>query len=184
MNTSVAVAYTSREQVQVYRFSPAVSVLVPLGAVFLQAFVPVFLGRILHLDKHVFEVVDLPLLVTVFFAIARRGQITGLFTGGVIGLLQDALTRGLLGVYGIAKTIIGYMASSLGAKIDAENPGSRLLMTFVFYLIHQVIFFLVAHGLAGDTSEIRWTHTLILAGVNGFVAIPVFSILDRFKQRA
>ncbi len=180
----MAVAYTSREQVQVYRFSPVISVLVPLGAVFLQAFVPVFLGRILHVDKHIFEVIDLPLLVTIFFAVARRGQITGLFTGGIIGLLQDALTRGLLGVYGIAKTVIGYMASSLGAKIDAENPGSRLLMTFVFYMIHQVMFFLVSHGLAGEASDIRWAHALILAAVNGVVAIPVFSILDRFKQRA
>jgi rod shape-determining protein MreD len=180
----VTVSYTSREQVQVYRFSPAVSILVPLIAVFLQAFIPVFLGRILHLDKHIFEVIDLPLLVTIFFAVARRGPISGLFTGGAVGLLQDALNHGLLGVYGIAKTVIGYMASSLGVKIDVENPGTRLLMTFSFYVIHQVIFFLIARGLAGDmSSQLRWPHIVILGVFNGLVAIPVFAILDRFKQR-
>ena len=113
------ITYTSGEQVEVYRFSIPVTIGVPLVALFLQAWLP------LHI--HFFSVFDLPLLVTIFFAMARRSQVAGLLTGGIIGLLQDSLTHQPIGVYGIAKTIVGYGASSLGIKLDVENAGARFL---------------------------------------------------------
>src|SRR6266496_4704984 len=109
---SVAVTYTSREQIEVYRFSWPVAVAVPLLAIFLQAFIPLRLPF--------FSIFDLPLLVVIFFAMARRSQVAGLVTGAVIGILQDSLTHHPLGVYGIAKTVVGYGASSLGVKLDVE----------------------------------------------------------------
>jgi hypothetical protein len=33
-------------------------------------------------------------------------------------------------------------------KLDVDNPGSRLLMLFGFYLLHQIIYLAVARGLA------------------------------------
>lgn len=171
------VSYTSRDQIEVYRFSASVAICVPLAAILLQAFIPVYL--------HFFEVFDLPLLVTIFFAVSRRSPVTGLLTGGCIGLLQDSLTRHPLGVYGIAKTIIGYVASSLGVKIDVENPGTRLIMTFVFYLMHETLYFVVARGLVQQQDlHWRWTHLLIAALANGMLAIPLFAFLDRLKHRA
>ncbi len=173
----MTVSYTSREQIEVYRFSAAAAVGIPLGAILLQAFIPVYL--------HFFQIFDLPLLVTIFFAVSRRSPVTGLLTGGCIGLLQDSLTRHPLGVYGIAKTIIGYVASSLGVKIDVENPGTRLIMTFAFYLLHESVYFLVARGLVQQQDlHWRWTHILIAALANGLLAIPLFAFLDRLKRRA
>jgi len=75
---SVPITYTSNEQVEVYRFSLPVAILVPLLAVFLQAFVP--------LRFHFFSIFDLPLLVVIFFAVARRSPVAGLLTGAAIGL--------------------------------------------------------------------------------------------------
>ncbi len=173
----MTVSYTSREQIEVYRFNLGTAVAITLGAIILQAFVPTYV--------HLFAAFDLPLLVTIFFGISRRNAVTGLLTGGVIGLLQDSLTHQPLGVYGMAKTIIGYIASSLGVKIDVENPGSRLIMTFIFYLLHEAIFFLVARGLVQQTDlHWRWTHELVAALANGLLAIPLFAFLDRFKRRA
>lgn len=173
----MTVSYTSREQIEVYRFNLATAVGITLAAIFLQVFLPTYV--------HFFSVFDLPLLVTIFFAVARRNAVTGLLTGGVIGLVQDSLTHQPLGVYGIAKTVIGYVASSLGAKIDVENPGSRLIMTFVFYLLHEVIFFAVARGLVQQPDlHWRWSHELVGALANGLLAIPLFAFLDRFKRRA
>ena len=37
------------------------------------------------------ELIDLPLLVTIYFGVSRRNPVTGLFLGGTIGILQDAL---------------------------------------------------------------------------------------------
>ncbi|HWR34791.1 MAG TPA: rod shape-determining protein MreD [Clostridia bacterium] len=170
-----SVSYTSREQIEVYRFSLPVAIGVPLLAIFLQAFLPV---RI-----HFFSIFDLPLLVTIFFAVARRNPVTGLLTGSIIGLVQDALSHHPLGVYGIAKTVVGYVASSLGVKIDVENPGSRFMMTFAFYIVHNAIYFAIMRGLARQNLGWHWGHEFGSALANAVMAVVVFAMLDRFKQR-
>src|SRR5439155_23265747 len=82
---SVPITYTSGEQVEVYRFSVPATILIPLIALFLQAW--------LSLGLPFFSMFDLPLLVTIAFAMARRGHISGLLTGSVIGLRQALLTH-------------------------------------------------------------------------------------------
>jgi rod shape-determining protein MreD len=172
----VPITYTSNEQVEVYRFNIPTAVLIPLVAVFLQAFVP--------LKLHFFSIFDLPLLVVIFFAVARRSQVSGMLTGATIGLLQDALTPSLpIGVYGIANTIVGYGASSLGVKIDVENAGSRLLVTLFFYVVHEIVYFAVARGMVGLTLHWSWLHELGSALANAILAVMIFAVLDRFKQR-
>src|SRR5438270_5969941 len=135
------ITYTSGEQVEVYRFSIPVTIGVPLIAFFLQAFVP--------LRFPFFSMFDLPLLVTIFFGMARRNPVTGLLTGGIIGLLQDSLTHQAIGIYGIAKTVVGYGASSLGVKLAVENAGSRFLFDVVFDVTRVVVYCLVSCGLVG-----------------------------------
>lgn len=163
------------DRIEVFRFNPAVVVVVVLLALILQAFLPVKL--------HFFNAFDLPLIVTIFFAVARRSQVTGCLTGAVIGLLQDSLSDQPLGVFGISKSIVGYAASSLGAKIDVENPGSRLLMTFGFYLLHDAIYMVIARGLVGIQQQWLWTHELRNALANAVLAIVIFAVLDKFKQQ-
>jgi len=172
----VAITYTSREEIEVHRFPLAASVGVSLLALLMQAFLP---ARI-----HWFEIFDLPLLVTIFFAMARRNPVTGLLTGAVIGLLQDSLTHNPLGVFGIAKTVVGYIASSLGVRIDVQNPGVRLGITFAFYQFHQAVYFLVVRGMMGQPLEWRWGHELMAGAANGVLAVVLFAGLDRLKQRA
>ena len=170
------ITYTSGEQVEVYRFSIPVTIGVPLIAFFLQAFVP--------LRFPFFSMFDLPLLVTIFFGMARRNPVTGLLTGGIIGLLQDSLTHQAIGIYGIAKTVVGYGASSLGVKLDVENAGSRFLVTLVFYVTHEIVYFMVARGLVGQNLRWSWSHELWAALANAFFGVFLFAVLDRFKQRA
>lgn len=166
---------TSREQIEVYRFSFPVAFGLPLAALLLQAFLP--------LRLRFFAAFDLPLLVTIYFAVGRRNQVSGLLTGGIIGLVQDSLTHQPIGLYGIAKTVIGYAASSLGVKLDVDNPGSRLLMTFGFYLLHQAIYIAVARGLVGQTLYWHWGHELLAGFFNAAVAVLLFAFFDRFRQR-
>jgi len=172
---SVAVTYTSREEIEVHKFSWAVSVGIPLVAVFIQVFFPIRLRFL--------TVFDLPLLVTIYFAVARRKPIAGLLTGALIGTLQDAFGHHYIGLNGIAKTIIGFLASSLGVKIDVENPGSRFLMTVSFYLVHQVILMLIDVALVGVREPWMWGHTLITAVANGLLAVVLFVGLDRLRLR-
>jgi rod shape-determining protein MreD len=171
----VPITYTSNEQVEVYRFSIPATVFVPLIAVFLQAFVP--------LRFHFFGIFDLPLLVVIFFAVARRSPVAGLLTGAAIGLLQDSLTGHAIGLYGIAKTVAGYGASSLGVKIDVENAATRFLVTLFFYVVHEVVYFTVARGLVGLPLQWSWAHELGSALANAALAVAMFAVMDRLKQR-
>jgi rod shape-determining protein MreD len=171
----VPITYTSQEQVEVYRFSIPVAIAVPLAALFLQAFIP--------LRLHFFSIFDLPLLVVIFFALARRSPVTWLLTGAAIGLLQDALTHHPIGLFGIAKTVVGYGASSLGVKIDVENAASRFLVTLGFYMLHSGVHFLIARGLVGLSLQWSWPHELGSGLANAALAVAFFALLDRFKQR-
>jgi rod shape-determining protein MreD len=175
-HTSVPITYTAGEQVEVYRFSIPVTIGIPLLALFVQAFVPLRFPR--------FAVyVDLPLLVTIFFAMARRSPISGLLTGAVIGLAQDMLGHNPIGIYGIAKTVVGYGASSLGVKLDVENVGARLLVTLGFYLVHSAVYFTVAHGLVNMTQSWSWLHGMLAGLANAVLGTVLYFLLDKFKQR-
>jgi len=173
---SGAVTHTSREEIDVHRFSWAVSVCVPLLAIFFQVFLPVRLNFL--------AVFDLPLLVTIFFAVARRKPMSGLLTGALVGTVQDAFSSQPIGLNGIAKTIIGYLASSLGVRLNVDNPGSRFLMTFAFYLLHRFIYTVIDIGLVGASEPQNWGHLTLCAVCNGLLAVPLFALLDRFKLRS
>lgn len=169
------VVHKSRQEFQVHRLGAIATILLPLLAVFLQSYIPVKI--------HFFLLFDIPLLITIFFAVTRRNQLSGMATGCIIGLLQDGLTHQPVGLNGIAKTVVGYMASSLGVKIDLENPLSRLLMVAGFYVLHQVIYFAVARGLL--TLPLGLPNPFVLAGsalVNGVLAVILYAMLDRFRK--
>lgn len=171
----MAITYTSGEQVEVYRFSLPATILIPLAAIFLQVFLP--------LRLHFFTIFDLPLLVTIAFATARRNPLAGLLTGGIIGILQDALTHQPIGLYGISKTVVGFGASSLGIKLDVENVGARFLLTIFFYVLHEVVYFMIGRGLVGLRMSWSWPHELVSGVANAILGIFVFMLLDRLKQR-
>lgn len=170
---NAGVSLTSREEIEVHRFSWPISIGIPLLALFLQVYLRIGLLNIL----------DLPLLVTIFFAVARRRPIAGVITGAIIGTLQDAWTGHPIGLFGIAKTIIGYLGSSLGVKLDVDNPGSRFLMTFAFVLIHRFIYMAINLLLVGGSESWNWGHTMLSALSNGLAAVVLFLFLDKLKLR-
>jgi rod shape-determining protein MreD len=169
-------SYTSRREMDQYFFNTAVTVLVPLGCLLLQAVVPKTFPRL--------AILDLPLIVVIFFAVARRNPIAGTITGTIIGLLQDGLTNHPFGVNGIAKGIVGYAAASIGFAVDVENVINRLVLNFGFSLLQSGLLYLINRMLLGDmTLHFSWLHELIRAVVNAAVSVPIFFLLDRFRMR-
>ena len=78
----------------------------------LQALFPRVIGQ-----SHIWF--DIPLVITIYFALARRSPIGGMLIGGIMGIFQDALTGHAIGIYGIAKTLSGYLAASVGVRPGA-----------------------------------------------------------------
>jgi rod shape-determining protein MreD len=167
--------YTSREEIEVHRFSPLVTVGIPLAAIFFQVYVS---SRFSFL-----KLFDIPLIVTIFFAVSRRNQLAGMLTGCAIGLTQDALTHLPIGIYGISKTIVGYAASSIGLKVDVDNPGSRFLMVFFFTFLHDGLYFIVRRHLLGLPSNWGTLHELSAGLANAVLAVVLFALLDQTKKR-
>jgi rod shape-determining protein MreD len=169
-------SYTSRRELEQHSFPPAVAILVPLGAILLQALLPKPLPRL--------AILDLPLIITVFFAVSRRNPVAGTLTGAAIGLLQDALTSQPIGVNGMAKSVIGYIAASIGIQIDVENLTTRVFINFGFFLLNSFLIFLINRRLLGNAGfHLLWIHELLRAAINTVVALPIFYLLDNTKRR-
>jgi rod shape-determining protein MreD len=86
-------------------------------------------------------------------------------------------------MYGIAKTISGYVASSIGVKIDVDNPGSRFLMMFFFTFFHNGLYFIVSRYLIGLAATWRGMHELSAAIANAILGVVLFTLMDRTKKR-
>jgi len=165
----------SRREVEQQSFSLPVAIFVPVGAILLQVLLPKLFPAL--------TILDLPLIVTLFFAVSRRSPIAGTITGGTIGLLQDVLSSQPIGVNGMAKSVIGYAAASLGSRIDVENSTTRAVLTFGFSLFQSILLYLIERRLLGLRDfYLLWLHELLRAAINTLVAVPVFLLLDRWKH--
>jgi rod shape-determining protein MreD len=166
--------YSSRQEMVEHSFHPAVALLVPLAAIFVQVNLPRLIPQAAMLD--------LPLIVVIFFAVGRRGPIAGTLTGSFTGLAQDFFSGQYVGIFGISKSIIGYLASMLSVRIDVESLGTRLLLSFGFTLLHNWIVYVIRMSLLG--LDMHWLigYELLRAFLNMIIAVPLLFLLDRTKR--
>jgi rod shape-determining protein MreD len=165
----------SQRESRISRFRAWVFFVVPLAAILFQVYIPLFFQFLGFLD--------LPLLVTVYFAIMRRSPIAGVIVGATVGLIQDSLSRNPLGMFGIVKTLVGYFAASVGLRFDVEHPAVRLVLAYFFYVFHQFFYWVLARALLGQELEFDAQRTLFLGLLNSVVALALFHFLDKLKER-
>ncbi len=165
----------SRRDLEIHRYPVLLYGLVPLVALVLQAWLPRMLGQ--------YAWFDLPLVVTVYFALGRRSPIQGTIMGCAVGLFEDALTHRAIGINGIAKTVVGFMAASVGIRIDVENRIIRVGLIFLLSLLSSAIYLFVNRFLLGLVVEINWPIELYIALGNSVITLIVFPFLDRFQLR-
>ena len=166
----------SQRETQISRFKAWVLLLVPLAAILFQVYIPLFFQFLAYLE--------LPLIVTVYFALMRRSPIGGLLVGALVGLAQDSLSKSLLGMFGITLTIIGYVAASVGLRLDVDHPLIRLILGFFFFVLHQFIFWALSRGLLAQQVAFETQRTLVLGLLNAIEAVSLFHFLDKLKERS
>lgn len=148
-------------------------VIVPLVAILSQVYIPRFLSFLAYLE--------LPLLVTVHFALSRGGPISSLLYGMSIGLVQDSLSHQPIGMFGIVKTLVGYFAASVSLRFEVENPVVTFILSFFFYFFHQFFYWVLSRALLGEAIAFDAQQTLMFGLLNAAVALPLFRVLDKLK---
>jgi rod shape-determining protein MreD len=79
-------------------------------------------------------------LVAVVYVALTSGPVTGLLTGTFAGLVQDALASGIIGIGGLAKTVVGFLTGIVGTQFIVTNTGPRFVVFFLATVVHAVIF--------------------------------------------
>ncbi len=106
-----------------------------------------------------------------------------MFLGAVIGILQDALGHDSpIGLYGIAKTFVGYVASSVGARIDTEHPASRFGLIFILFHFHQAVLAITERALLNQPARFFTPRLLLDSLVTAAFGVLIFSLLDRLRR--
>ena len=83
--------------------------------------------------------VDLVLVVVVYVALTS-GPATGLLTGTFADLVQDALSSPVIGIGGLAKTIVGFLAGIVGSQFIVAQPLPRFVVFFGATVLHAIVF--------------------------------------------
>lgn len=164
-----------RRRSKASRFRPSVLLLAPVFAILFQVYVPLFFQYLGYLE--------LPLLITIYYGLMHRQPLAGLLYGAAIGLAQDSLSHHPIGMFGIDKTLVGYFSASVSLRFDVDNPVARFLLALFFYSFHQLFYWVLSRALLGNPSEFSMRQTLALAVMNAAVAVPLFHLLDKLKQR-
>ena len=83
--------------------------------------------------------VDLVLVVVVYTALTS-GPVAGLLTGTFAGLVQDALSGSVIGMAGLSKTVVGFLAGIVGTQFIVAHTLSRFVVFFLATVVNAAIF--------------------------------------------
>ena len=121
--------------------------------------------------------IDLVLIVVVFVAI-KSGPVTGLLGGTVAGLIQDALSSGILGIGGLAKTIVGFLAGAFGQQFIVTAALPRLVIFMAGTVLHGGVFMGLYYLLGLRAFPSPWKPLLAQALGNALVGIVAFGVIE------
>ena len=121
--------------------------------------------------------IDLVLIVVVYVAI-KSGPSTGVLAGTVAGLIQDSLTSGILGIGGLAKTLVGFLCGVLGSQFIVTAPLPRFLLLLMGTALHAAIFMGLYTLLNLRQFPAPYSSIVAQAFGNAFVGVIAFQIIE------
>ncbi len=123
---------------------------------------------------------DLVLIILCYIALAR-GRRTGAIYGFGIGLIQDAVGTGVLGLCALARTLAGFFAGNFAGDSKIHQVLVPSLVVLVADLIYNAVIALVS---AFTPEGLEWLQVISTALYTGFVALIFFSFLpDSARQQ-
>ena len=120
---------------------------------------------------------DLVLVVVVYVALTS-GPVTGMFAGSLAGIAQDALSGGVIGIGGLAKSTVGFLAGAVSQQFIVTAAIPRFLMFMAATGLHAAVFMGVYAGLGIRSFSSPLTAVVGQAAANAAVGIIAFSIVE------
>jgi len=120
---------------------------------------------------------DLVLVVVVYVALTT-GPVSGLLAGSAAGIIQDALSSGVIGIGGLAKSIVGFLAGVIGQQFIVTAALPRFVMFLGATVLHAAIFMGLYVGLAQREFPNPWAAVASQAVVNAVVGMIAFTIIE------
>ena len=117
-------------------------------------------------------------LVAVIYVALTTGPVGGMLAGTVAGLVQDALSSGVIGIGGLAKTLVGFLVGAFGQQFIVTAALPRFVMFVAATALHAAVFMglYVALGLRVFSSP--WTAIASQALGNAVVGLVSFAIIE------
>ncbi len=130
--------------------------------------------------------IDLVLIVVVYVAL-KMGLVPGLLVGSFAGLSQDLLIGSVLGVNGLAKSLIGFIVAGIEQRIMMGRALFRASMFMTATAVNVLV--IVVLGMLFEISVFPLSFRIVLSQIitNTIVGVVVVMIgerlVDFFQQR-
>jgi rod shape-determining protein MreD len=121
--------------------------------------------------------VDLVLVAVIAVALTI-GPVGGMLAGTAAGLIQDALSSGVVGIGGLAKTIVGFLAGAFGQQFIVTAALPRLVIFMAGTVLHGGVFMGLYYLLDLRDFPSPWKPLLAQALGNALVGIIAFGIIE------
>jgi rod shape-determining protein MreD len=127
--------------------------------------------------------VDLVLVAVIYLSL-RAGPVVGIFSGAIAGLAQDALATGIVGIGGLGKTIVGYLAGVTGTAFIVTQTIPRFLVFFASTIVEMGVITGFHAVLDHGPPVIPVGAIVAQAFGNSLVGVVLFQLSDGLPRAA
>jgi cell shape-determining protein MreD len=133
-------------------------------------------------------------LVAVIYVALTEGPTAGILAGAVAGLTQDTLAatgasmistsagavaaRSIIGVGGLAKTVIGFVTGIVGTQFIIARPLPRALVFFTATVAHAIMFVGLYSVLGSSFGRTPNSAIFSQAGANALAGVLMFQVAE------
>jgi rod shape-determining protein MreD len=122
--------------------------------------------------------VDFGLVAVVWIAL-RFGRVPGLLGGTLVGLGQDALGGGVLGLAGLAKSVAGFATGIVGTQFIVTQTVPRFMIFLGATLLHALVFVGLSTLLGLKTPPDPLLDVAIQGLSNAAIGLFVYQMIER-----
>ena len=121
--------------------------------------------------------VDVVLVAVVYVALTT-GPVGGMLSGTVAGLIQDTLSSGVIGIGGLAKTLVGFLVGAFGQQFIVTAAVPRLFVFMAATAAHVLLFQGLYAALGLRTFSSPWAAVATQALGNTVVGMVAFATVE------